>query len=320
MKDGFFLNRFIKERSPRSAIIVGAGYVGLEMADALTHRGLAVTLISRSNPIFPTVDPSLGTIIQREIEEKGVRVLVGKTVGSIAPNDDRLIVFGPQLQERAQLVLVATGTRPSSAIAKEAGIDVGGSEAIRITHRMETNLPDILAAGDCAETWHRVLERFVYLPLGTTAHKQGRVAGENAVVGSRTFAGCVGTQTVKIFQLAVARTGLLDEEAKMEGFDGLTREIETWDHNRYYPEPRKLWIRLTGDRKTHRLLGAQIVGDWHSEVSKRIDVFATALFHRMTVEEINDLDLSYTPPFSSPWDPVQVAAQNWSSISSLKQE
>lgn len=282
------------------------------MADALTHRGLAVSLISRSNPIFPTVDPSFGNIIQQESEKNGVRVLIGKAVSSIVRNGDHLTVLGPQLCERAQLVLVATGTRPSSAIAKEAGVDVGGNEAIRITRQMATNLPDVLAAGDCAETWHRVLERFVYLPLGTTAHKQGRIAGENAVGGSREFAGSVGTQTVKVFQLAVARTGLLDEEARTEGFNSLTCEIETWDHNLYYPQPRKLWIRLTGDRNSRRLLGAQIVGDWRSEVSKRIDVFATALFHQMRVEEINDLDLSYTPPFSSPWDPVQRAAQNWS--------
>jgi NADPH-dependent 2,4-dienoyl-CoA reductase/sulfur reductase-like enzyme len=176
---------------------------------------------------------------------------------------------------------------------------------------METNIPDILAAGDCAETWHRMLERFVYLPLGATSHKQGRVAGENALGGTRKFAGSVGTQTVKVFQLAVARTGLLGREAGAEGFDVFTSETESWDHKHYYPGAQKLRIRLTGARDNGRLLGAQIVGDWRSEVSKRIDIFAAALFHNMMVEDLNDLDLSYTPPFSSPWDPVQMAAQDW---------
>lgn len=183
--------------------------------------------------------------------------------------------------------------------------------AIAVTRRMETSRPAIFAAGDCVETWHRLLQRPSYLPLGTTAHKQGRVAGENAVGGDREFAGSLGTQVVKVFSLAVGRTGLLQREAEEAGFEPLTIEAETWDHKKYYPGARRLRLRVTGDRGTGRLLGAQMLGDWRAEVSKRLDVFASALHHGMRVDELNDLDLCYTPPLSSPWDPVQFAAQQW---------
>ncbi len=166
-------------------------------------------------------------------------------------------------------------------------------------------------AGGCVETWHRVIGRPTYLPLGTTAHGQGRVAGENAVGGQREFAGSVGTQVVKVFDLVVARTGLRQDEAEREGFDPLTSESEVWDHKVYYPGAEELLIRVTGDRRDGRLLGAQMVGHWRSEVAKRIDIFVTALFHGMQVGELNDLDLSYTPPLGSPWDAVQLSAQAW---------
>jgi NADPH-dependent 2,4-dienoyl-CoA reductase/sulfur reductase-like enzyme len=177
---------------------------------------------------------------------------------------------------------------------------------------MRTNVPDIFAAGDCAETWHRLLNSYTYMPLGTTAHKQGRAAGENAVGGNRKFQGSLGTQAVKIFDLIAARTGLRDSEAVAAGFDPFTVEFETWDHKAYYPGAEKLTIRLTGNRTGKELLGAQMLGHKRSEVSKRIDVFASAIYNRMRIDELNDLDLSYTPPLSSPWDPVQMSAQAWS--------
>jgi NADPH-dependent 2,4-dienoyl-CoA reductase/sulfur reductase-like enzyme len=157
-----------------------------------------------------------------------------------------------------------------------------------------------------------VLQRPTYLPLGTTAHKQGRVAGENAVGGDRAFAGSLGTQVVKVFDLAAARTGLKESEAREAGFDPVTTDLTMDDHKAYYPGARKLRIRLTGDRRDGRLLGAQLVGHVGTQIAKRVDVYATALFHGMRVEGLNDLDLSYTPPLSSPWDPVQMAAQAWS--------
>ena len=176
---------------------------------------------------------------------------------------------------------------------------------------MRTTVPDMFAAGDCVETWHHLLGKPVYLPLGTTAHKQGRVAGENALGGERSFAGSLGSQAVKLFDLAVARTGLREDEARAEGFDALTKETTGWDHKVYYPGAHELRIRVTGNRRTGRLLGSQFLGDRRSEVSKRSDIFAAALFNAMTVDGLNEIDLSYTPRFSSPWDPVQTSAQAW---------
>jgi NADPH-dependent 2,4-dienoyl-CoA reductase/sulfur reductase-like enzyme len=209
------------------------------------------------------------------------------------------------------MVLVAVGSRPESSLARSAGIETGTKGSISVNRKMETSVPYIYAAGDCAETYHRLLMKNVYLPLGTTAHKQGRIAGENAIGENREYAGTLGTQSVKIFSLVAARTGLKDDEALREGLSPLSVDIETWDHKIYYPHARKMRIRITGERNTGALLGAQIIGEYGSEVSKRIDTVASAIHNDMTMEFLNDLDLSYTPPLSSPWDPVQMAAQAW---------
>ena len=176
---------------------------------------------------------------------------------------------------------------------------------------MESNVADVFAAGDCVETHHRLMEGTTYLPLGTTAHKQGRVAGENAVGGTASFEGSLGTQVVKVFDVVVGRTGLRDDEARRCGFDPRTLETTAWDHKKYYPGATELRMRITGDRRTGRLLGAQILGSYGAEVSKRLDVFAMALFHGMRVDAMEHLDLSYTPPLGSPWDAVQTACMQW---------
>ena len=175
---------------------------------------------------------------------------------------------------------------------------------------MRTNLPDVFAAGDCVITHHRLLGK-TYLPLGTTAHKQGRVAGENALGGNRMFAGSLGTQVVKIFDQAAARTGLRDHEAAAAGFDPVTVESAADDHKAYYPGSHRITMRVTGDRATGRLLGMQLFGHKNAEIAKRIDIAATAIFHHMTVDAVSDLDLSYTPPLGSPWEAVQMGAQAW---------
>jgi NADPH-dependent 2,4-dienoyl-CoA reductase/sulfur reductase-like enzyme len=209
------------------------------------------------------------------------------------------------------MVLVATGCRPQTTLAQAAGITLGVKDAIHVNRKMETSLPDIYAAGDCAETYHCLLNKNMYLPLGTTAHKQGRIAGENAICGNCEYAGSLGTQSVKIFELVAARTGLKDDEARSESFEPITVDFESWDHKVYYSGAKKMYIRITGDRNSHHLLGAQIVGAYGTEVSKRIDIIATAIYNKLTVNDLNHLDLSYTPPLSSPWDPVQMAAQEW---------
>ena len=175
---------------------------------------------------------------------------------------------------------------------------------------MRTSVPGVFAAGDCVITHHRLLG-VTYLPLGTTAHKQGRVAGENALGGNRRFAGSLGTQVVKIFDQAVARTGLRDHEAAAAGFDPATVVSQADDHKAYYPGSHRITMRVTGDRATGRLLGLQLFGNRHAEIAKRIDIAAAAIYNHMTVDAVSDLDLSYTPPLGSPWDAVQMAAQAW---------
>ena len=217
---------------------------------------------------------------------------------------------GTAVTRAADMVLVVTGVRPETSLAADAGATLGPGGAIAVDPMMRTNLPDVFAAGDCVITHHRLLG-VTYLPLGTTAHKQGRVAGENALGGNRQFAGSLGTQVVKIFDQAAARTGLRDHEAAPAGFDPVTVASEADDHKAYYPGSHRITMRVTGDRTTGRLLGLQLFGHRHAEIAKRIDIAATAIFNNMTVDAVSDLDLSYTPPLGSPWDAVQMGAQAW---------
>jgi NADPH-dependent 2,4-dienoyl-CoA reductase/sulfur reductase-like enzyme len=319
MGDTFAVMRTLEQHAPASAVIVGAGYIGLEMADALTTRGMAVTQIEQLPEVLPTVDPQLGGLVRDQLTGHGVEVLTGTAVTAIsrAPAGDpaRLRVDartagGQGLARSADLVLVVVGVRPDTGLAAAAGARLGPKGTIGVDRQMRTSLPDVFAAGDCVTTYHRLLGD-TYLPLGTTAHKQGRVAGENALGGSREFAGSLGTQVVKIFDHAAARTGLRDHEAAAAGFDPVTVQSQADDHKAYYPGSHRITIRVTGDRATGRLLGLQLFGHRHAEIAKRVDIAATAIFHGMTVDAVSDLDLSYTPPLGSPWDAVQLGTQSW---------
>jgi len=318
MDDTFAVMRTLEATAPGSAIIVGAGYIGLEMADALTVRELAVTQIEQLPEVLPTVDAALGALVRAQLVARGVTVLTGTTVKAIsravagehALKVDALTADGRQVTRHAGLVLVVTGVRPETGLAVSAGASLGTRGAIAVDSAMRTGLPDIYAAGDCVITHHRLLGE-TYLPLGTTAHKQGRVAGENAAGGNREFAGSLGTQVVKIFDQAAARTGLRDHEAAAAGYHPVTVAAQADDHKAYYPGSHRIAMRFTGDRATGRLLGVQLFGHRHAEIAKRIDIAATAIFNAMTVDAISDLDLSYTPPLSSPWDAIQAGAQAW---------
>lgn len=312
MDHSFRVRNHLESAKPRHVVIVGAGYIGLEMADALAHRGLAVTLAGRTPSLLPTVDPEFGEMIGDELSRNGVAFRTGMEVHTISSAGKSLKVRGADWEQQCDMVLVAVGVQPNSELGSQIGIPTGAGGALRVDRYMKTAVPDVYAAGDCGETWHRLLERNMYFPLGTTAHKQGRVAGENMLDANREFAGSVGTQVVKVFDLVIARTGLRESEAAHEGFRAATSDITVSDHKGYYPGAQPIRCRVTGDLDTGRLLGAQLIGRFGSEISKRIDVFATALFNEMTIGQVSDLDLSYTPPLSSPWDPVQMACQAWS--------
>jgi NADPH-dependent 2,4-dienoyl-CoA reductase/sulfur reductase-like enzyme len=319
MGDTFALMHTIEHSRPATAVIVGAGYIGLEMADALVTRGLSVIQMEQLPEVLPTVDPALGGLVHGQLAARGVEVLTGTTVKQItraaAGQPGRLQVEaadvdGGVVTRLADMVLVVVGVRPDTGLAAAAGAALGVKGAIAVDRGMRSSLPDVLAAGDCVITHHRLAGES-YLPLGTTAHKQGRVAGENALGGNRVFAGSLGTQVVKIFDQAAARTGLRDHEAAAAGFDPVTVESEADDHKAYYPGSHRITMRFTGDRGTGRLLGVQLFGHRHAEIAKRIDIAATAIFHSMTVDAVSDLDLSYTPPLGSPWEAIQMGAQAW---------
>jgi NADPH-dependent 2,4-dienoyl-CoA reductase/sulfur reductase-like enzyme len=312
MESSFAFQRFLTTQRPRRVAIVGGGYIGLEMAEALTHRGLRVTLLQRSANVLSTVDASLGARVRSTLERHHVIVMPARPVSAIEHRGRRFQVrSGDSTLSDMDAVLVATGVEPNTTLGRAAGLAVTAQGALIVDEYMATTSPGVFAAGDCIVTHHRLLPEPTYLPLGTTAHKQGRVAGENAAGGNRRFAGSVGTQVVRVFETVIARTGLLEREALAAGYTPLTVEITAWDHKAYYPGAQEMVIRLTGDRVTLRVLGAQMLGSVSGAIAKRIDVVAAGLFAGMTVDELSDLDLSYTPPLGSPWDPLQTAAQAW---------
>ncbi|HEV2177927.1 MAG TPA: FAD-dependent oxidoreductase [Terriglobia bacterium] len=305
------LERFLTSERPQSAAIIGGGYIGLEMAEALRARGMQVTLVERSALLFGGVDEEISSAIEGELSARGVRVvkpapvtaLVGERQGRVR----RLTWEGGSCE--TPCVILATGVRPRAKLAAEAEIVLGPTGAIAVNEAMETSVAAVYAAGDCAETTHRVSGRPVYFPLGTTANKQGRVAGENAAGGRARFAGVMGTAASKVFGLEVARTGLSRAEAEEAGFAAAAASVHAPSYARYLGGQDML-VKLVADRASGRLLGGQMAGPYGAgNVAKRIDVLATALHARMTVEQVAELDLSYAPPFSTVWDPLLVAAQ-----------
>ncbi|MFF5085492.1 FAD-dependent oxidoreductase [Actinoplanes sp. NPDC000266] len=311
MGDTFDLQHSLRQRQAQTAIIIGAGYIGPEMSEALTARGIKVTLLEQLDQVMPTIDPELATHLQQHLTDRQVSVHTGTKARTVRADDGRLTVDTDADSYTADIVLVVTGVRPDTTLAAAAGIDLGIRGAIAVDRQMRTNLPDIYAAGDCVHTWHRLLAQRVYLPLGSTAHKQGRVAGTNAAGGTAMFAGTLGTQAVKVFDLVATGTGLRDHAARQAGYQPLTVETVADDHKAYYPGATPIRIRITGDRVTGRLLGAQLLGHHGAEIAKRVDTYATAISYGATIDDLANLDLAYTPPLGSPYDATQTATMAW---------
>lgn len=313
MPETFALTDTVGRVPPGSTtVIVGAGYVGLEMAEALTVRGLRVAVVEQLPQVLPrTLDPGLAALVERHLTEQGVDVRCGSTVEAVERVGDGVEIVLDRSRLQAGLVLVATGVDPATELAVDAGVELGAARAIAVDRRMRTGVDGVWAAGGCVHTHHRLLDEPGYQPLGTTAHKQGRAAGDNVMGGDLEYAGTLRTQAVKLFDRVAAATGLRDAEARAAGFDPLTVQVDVDDHKAYYPGATTLCVRLTGDRRTGQLLGGQLLGSYGAEVAKRIDVLAAAIHNGNAVADLPDLDLSYTPPLGSPWDAVQQAAHAW---------
>jgi NADPH-dependent 2,4-dienoyl-CoA reductase/sulfur reductase-like enzyme len=308
-EDGIAVKDYINKHYPRNGLVLGAGYIGMEVAESFSETGMKVIVVEKMPSILGTMDDEINEMVEEELKTHGVVLVKSKAVmkftgegGSVA----KAILEGGESID-VDIALIGAGIRPNSEIAKEAGVELGQAGAIRINSQMETNVPDIYAAGDCAEAYHLVLGRNVYIPLGTTANKQGKIAGENVAGGNASFAGIVGTAVFKVFDLEVCRTGITEKEARAEGINYISNIVEHTSKAHYYPGVSVIRIKLVADKKTGRLLGAQMVGA--EGVSKRIDVFATALTARMTAQEIASLDLGYAPPFAPVYDPILIAAE-----------
>ena len=294
---------------PRRAVVVGGGYIGVELAEAMIERGLTVTLIEKAPQPMSTVDPDMGAQVADAVRALGVDVrtgvgvtgldVAGGRVGAVVTDD------GPV---PADIVVLGLGVRPNTVLASAAGLPLGDTGGVKVDMRMRVPGHDgVWAAGDCVETVHRVTGQSSHVPLGTHANKQGRVAGINLGGGYATFPGVVGTAVTKVCDLEVARTGLTSAQATAAGYRFVTASIESTNRAGYFPGARTMCVKLLAEKRTGLLLGAQIVG--RTEAAKRIDGLAVALWNRMTVEEMTGLDLGYAPPYAPVWDPILIAAR-----------
>ncbi|GAA1798555.1 FAD-dependent oxidoreductase [Actinomadura chokoriensis] len=307
--DGVAIVRALDDRSPRRAVVVGGGYIGLEMAEAMVMRGLEVSLVDAADQPMGTLDPDMGAMIADAMRGLGVHLYLGEPVEGFdtGPDGHVTAVRTGSRTLPADLVVLGLGVKPASRLAREAGIETGPTGGIVTDRRMRTRTERVWAAGDCVEDRHLVSGGPVAIALGTHANKQGRVAGINLGGGYATFPGVLGTAVSKICHVEVARTGLNEREAAAAGFAALSVVVESTTRAGYHPGATAMRTKLIAERRSGRLLGGQIVGE--ENAAKRIDGLAIALWNRMTVEEMTGLDLGYAPPFAPVWDPVLIAAR-----------
>ena len=287
----------------QDVVVVGSGYIGLEMAEAFVQRGCSVTVIEQQAQPMVTLDPDMGTLVAEALLEQGVKLRCGVGVTGFEPG----AVLTTDGAIDADLVVLGIGVGPNSKLAVEAGLAVGVKDAIRVDERQETSSPGVWAAGDCCESRHLVSDRPVHFALGTYANKQGRVAGINIGGGDAVFPGVLGTAITKICSREIARTGLNEGESEAAGFDAVASRIESTTTAGYFPDAEPMTVKVVVERGSGRVLGAQIVGG--DGAAKRIDTCATAITAGMTAQQVLDLDLAYAPPFSGVWDPIAVAAR-----------
>jgi NADPH-dependent 2,4-dienoyl-CoA reductase/sulfur reductase-like enzyme len=306
LRSGIAIKRFIAEHKPKKAAVIGGGYIGVEMAETFRRLGLRVTMLIRSGQVMrATLDDDVRKLVHAELNHQGVAIVQG-TPTTFVGDDQLKAVATETTRYPCDIALLGIGARPNVELAQAAGVALGASGAIAVNAHMRTNLPYVYAAGDCCEARHLVSDEQVYIPLGSTANKQGRVAGENAAGGEATFDGIVGTMVVRCFDLVVATTGLTATQARAVGCATRETMIRARDISHYMPGAADIHVKLVVDDETDQLLGGQIVGQ--KGVAKRIDILATALHNHMTVDELRRLDLSYAPPFAPVWDPILVAA------------
>jgi CoA-dependent NAD(P)H sulfur oxidoreductase len=311
LADSIRIKEFLKEKRPARAVIVGAGPIGMEMCESFRGVGLEVTLLEMAQQVMPLMDTDMAARVQSRLEEEGVNCMLGQGLTGIE-GDDSGSVTGVATDSgaiAADIVLLGIGVRPRSELGAQAGVELGAKGALRIDGHMKTNVEGIFAAGDCATTTHAITGAETWIPLGSTARKQGRSAADNMFGAPVEFRGVQGTAVVKCFDLTVGRTGLDEREAAGAGFEPASISIEAESLHQYYPGRGTMFLRLVADGPTGRLLGAQVVGEMSSIAEKRLDVLSVAISAGMTADDLQYLDLAYAPPYSTAID-VPIIAGN----------
>lgn len=299
------LHDFLQTAKPRTAVVVGGGFIGIEMAEALAKRGLATTVVELLPTVMPLMDREFGVAIAGELRVHGVAAVTGAQVACVLTPEHQL-ELGDGRRLDADLVLFSVGARPELTLAKRAGLEIGPTGGLLVDEFLRTSDPDIFAAGDMIEVTHRVSGRQARVPLAGPANRQGRIAASNALGRSLRYAGPLGSSVVKVFEATAAMTGLTEKAARAAGFDVGVAVVHKEHHAGYYPGAQELSLKIVYDRADARVLGGQAFG--RGGVAKRIDVLATALAARMTLHDLAELDLAYAPSYSSANDPVNLAA------------
>ncbi len=314
------MKSYIDLQAPQRAVIVGGGSIGLEMCEALRRLDMEVHLVELDEQVLPPLDADLASKVMGHLEENGVKLHLGSELKSLHGKDGRISVVSAGEEEIAtDMVLLSIGIRPASALAEKAGVELGAKGAIRVDESMRTSAPDVLACGDCVTTNNLVSGKESWMPMGSTARKQARVAAETAAGNVSAFPGTQGTLILKAFDMTLGKTGLSRDEAADAGFISDTIDVEDTSRPGYFRGEGDITLRVTVEKTTGRLLGAQVIGDYHAAVDKRLDIMATAVRGGLNVNDLSYLDLAYAPPYSHPFD-LPVIAGNLAEAKILGKE
>ena len=306
VEDTLKLREFIEQHHPRSAVLAGGGFIGIELVENLRDLGLDVTVVQRPKQLLNPLDADMAAFLHAQLRQKGVKLMLGRTVEGFAADGDRVnVLIKDEAPLTADMVVLAIGVTPDTALAKDAGLELGIKGSIVVNDRMETSVPDIYAVGDAVQVKHSVTGQDTLLSLAGPANKQGRIAADNICGGDSRYLGSQGSSVIKVFDMTIAATGVNEKTARQAGIDCDKVFLSPMSHAGYYPGGKVMTMKVVFEKGTYRLLGAQIVG--YEGVDKRIDVLATAIHAGLTGPQLKDLDLAYAPPYSSAKDPVNMA-------------
>ncbi|HUT54126.1 MAG TPA: FAD-dependent oxidoreductase [bacterium] len=303
------LKKYLAINSPKRGLILGAGYIGLEMAEALAAVGMEITMVQLPDRAINSMEPEISDAVAKSLNEHGVKLITAATAEKIERDNKGKLTLSLSNNEKftADLMVIGIGVTPNSGLAADAGLELGARNSIKVDRRQRTSAPDVYSAGDCAEHYHRLLGRNAYIPLALTANRAGRVAGDNVAGVPSEFPGMLGSAVSKVFDLAIARTGLSMKECAELGLDVRKAVVETASRAHYYPGGSRITNVLIVENKTNKLWGVQMAGK--DGVAGRINTWATAIAAGMTLNQIYDLDLAYAPPFATAWEPILIASE-----------